>query len=122
MGGRLPSSAIWASLVGEEFAGVAADLDPCTTKARMLFRPPYFVHICLVLEGKIQVFPVHHVETFIQPLVLGMRGQIFPCHLFTRVEPQMGGDIASDFVASYNQCHIFLGEKLRLPIMIAFIY
>ncbi len=35
------------------------------------------------------------------------------------MEPQRGGDYASDFVAPYNQSHIFLGEELRLFVMIA---
>jgi hypothetical protein len=35
------------------------------------------------------------------------------------MEPQRGQDVASDFVAPYNQSHIFLGEELRLSVMIA---
>jgi hypothetical protein len=35
------------------------------------------------------------------------------------MEPQRGQDVASDFVALYNQSHIFLGEELRLSVMIA---
>jgi hypothetical protein len=35
------------------------------------------------------------------------------------MEPQGGQDVASDFVAPYNQSHIFLGEEPRLSVMIA---
>jgi hypothetical protein len=35
------------------------------------------------------------------------------------MEPQREQDVASDFVASYNQRHFFLGEELRLSVMIA---
>jgi hypothetical protein len=35
------------------------------------------------------------------------------------MEPQRGQDVASDFVASYNQSYIFLGEELKLSVKIA---
>ncbi len=86
MGIGLSSSTIWASLVWKKVAWVLSPLNPGATEAGMLFWPPYHIHIRLILEGEVQVFPVHCVEAVVRPFISGTGSQIPSCHLLTCVK------------------------------------
>ncbi len=112
-------AAIWTSLIWEYLTRVTSNLTPHTTETWMLLGPPYLVHILLGLKGKVQMFPVHCIESFVWPLVLFTSGQIFSCYLFTSMELQRWRYVASEFAVPYKQGHIFLGEERNLLFVIA---
>jgi hypothetical protein len=75
----------------------------------------------LILQGEVQVFPIHCIKTVVGPFIFGARSQIPSCHFFARVETQVQRDVACDVGTPYDKSHVLFLEELDWPIMIAVI-